>query len=69
MRPQSFDHVLAVHPVGRGQRKQLDQAGGTTMAPSGSRQRAAVDRDLEPTEQLDLNACHLPSWRERATQA
>src|SRR5687768_17026589 len=50
--------------MARRQREQLDQASGTTMAPSGSRHRTAVDHDLEPTEQLDLNACHLPSWRD-----
>jgi hypothetical protein len=62
MRPQGFDHLLAVHVMARCQRQQLDQAGGTTMMPRLSRHRTAVDQDLEPTEQLDLNACHLTSW-------
>jgi len=56
MRPQGFDHLLAVLPMARRQREQLDQASGTTMAPSGGRHRTAVDHDLEPPEQVDLKS-------------
>ena len=58
VRPQGVDHLLAVEAVRGLQREQLDQPAGRLPAPAPGRHGPAVDDDLEPTEQPNLDPHH-----------
>jgi len=59
-RPESVDDLLPLQPMPRRQGEQLHKLGRTPLLPCLSGDATSVYRDLEPTEEADLDARHVP---------
>jgi hypothetical protein len=53
LRPQDLHHLLAVEPMSRSEREQLDEPGRLAAPPSRVRHGVRAEGDAEPAEQLD----------------
>src|SRR3712207_5931339 len=58
VRPESVDDPLPLQPMPRRQGEQLHELGRAPLLPCVSGNAASIDRDLEPTEDADLDAKH-----------
>ena len=58
VRPESVDDLLPVQPMPRRQGEQRHELGRAPLLPCLSGDATSIDRDLEPTEDADLDARH-----------
>ena len=58
VRPESVDDLLPLQPMPRRQREQLHELARAPSLPCLSGNATSIDRDLEPTEDADLDAKH-----------
>ena len=58
VRPESIEDLLPLQPMPRRQGEQLHELGRAPLLPCLSGDPTSIDRDLEPTEDADLDAKH-----------
>src|SRR4051794_11931923 len=61
LRPESVDDLLPGQPMPRRQGEQLHELGRAPLPPCASGDATSIDRDLERTEDADLDARHTDS--------